>query len=328
MLHPEADPDHPLSPLHGVTVTRARTPGKGAAVRRRRAGLLGVVLLALLTACGAASEPSAVSTDTVRFASYDFQENQILVEVYAEAARRAGLPVSVQHGIGTREVVAPALQQGVVDVVVDYLGTATLFARPSFSDLPETPEGMHAVLSRTLGGRGVLALDPARAEDQNGFAVTTAFAAENGVGRLSELAPLAPNLAFGGPPECPHRPLCLPGLEEVYGLQFAEVLSMPTRAATVEALLAGDIQVGLLETTDARLAVAPVMLLVDDLGLQPRENVVPLVRADVADRWGARLTDALDETSALLTTGDLVQLNRAVELEGLTPEEAAARWWG
>jgi osmoprotectant transport system substrate-binding protein len=187
---------------------------------------------------------------------------------------------------------------------------------------------MLAVLARTLGGRGVLVLDAARAEDQNGFAVTTSFAAENGVGRLSDLIPLAPDLAFGGPPECPDRPLCLPGLEKAYGLDFAEFLSMPSRAATVEALLSGDIQVGLLETTDARLAVAPVMLLIDDLGLQPRENVVPMVRAQVADRWGSRLVEALNDTSARLTTGDLVQLNRAVELEGLTPEEAAKRWWG
>jgi osmoprotectant transport system substrate-binding protein len=286
-----------------------------------------VLLLVVLVACGSPAAPAAPS-DAIRFASYDFPENQILVEVYAEAARRAGLPVFVQHGIGTREVVAPALQQGVVDVVVDYLGTATMFARPSFPGLPETPEGMHAVLSRTLGGRGVLVLDAARAEDQNGFVVTTAFAAEHDVGRLSELAPLAPQLVFGGPPECPDRPLCLLGLEEVYGLRFAEVVAMPTRAATVEALLAGHIHVGLLETTDARLAVAPVMLLVDDLGLQPRENVVPMVRAQVADRFGPRLVDALDETSSLLTTGDLVQLNSSVELDGLTPEEAARRWWG
>jgi osmoprotectant transport system substrate-binding protein len=297
-------------------------------VRRRPAGLLGVLLLALLLACGGTPEAPATPTGTIRFASYDFQENQILVEVYAEAARRAGLPVTVQHGIGTREVVAPALQQGVVDVVVDYLGTATLFARPAFPDLPETPEGMLAVLARVLGGRGVLVLDAARAEDQNGFAVTTSFAAANGVGALSDLAPLAPDLAFGGPPECPDRPLCLPGLEKVYGLEFAEFLSMPTRGATVEALLAGDIQVGLLETTEARLAVAPIMLLVDDRGLQPRENVVPMVRAQVADRHEGRLVDALNETSALLTTGDLMQLNRAVELDGLTPEEAADRWWG
>jgi osmoprotectant transport system substrate-binding protein len=263
----------------------------------------------------------------IRFASYDFAENQILVEFYAEAVRRRNLPVSVQHGIGTREVVSPALQQGVVDVVVDYLGTALLFARPSFPELPETSEEMHAVLTRTLGGRGVSVLQPARAEDQNGFAVTTAFAAEHGVGRLSELAPLAPELVFGGPPECPDRPLCLPGLTRVYDLQFGEVLSMPTRAETVEALVAGQIHVGLLETTDARLAVAPVMLLVDDRGLQPHENVVPLVRSAVAEQFGHRLTDALDEASALLTTADLVQLNRLVELDGLTPQEAAVDWW-
>jgi len=284
------------------------------------------VLLVLLAACGGRPSEPTPDDGTVRFASYDFQENQILVEVYAEAARRAGVPVTVQHGIGTREVVSPALQQGVVDVVVDYLGTALLFARPSFPDLPEAPEEMHAVLRRVLGGRGVLVLDPARAEDQNGFAVTTSFAAENGVGRLSELAPLSPKLVFGGPPECPDRPLCLPGLETVYAIRFGEVISMPTRGATVEALLSGTIQVGLLETTDARLAVAPVMLLVDDLGLQPHENVVPLVRAEVADEHEG-LQEALDETSALLTTGDLVQLNRAVELEGLTAREAAAEWW-
>jgi len=297
-------------------------------VRRLPAGALVALVLVLLTGCGGAPETPAPETGTIRFASYDFQENQILVEVYAEAARRSGLPVSVQHGIGTREVVSPALQQGVVDVVVDYLGTATLFARPSFPDLPDTPEGMLRVLARTLGGRGVLVLDAAEAEDQNGFAVTTAFAAEHDVGSLSDLTALAPDLAFGGPPECPDRPLCLLGLEMVYGLDFATVLSMPTRAATVEALISGDIQVGLLETTDARLAVAPVMLLVDDLGLQPRENVVPLVRAEVADRYGDRLIEALNQTSALLRTADLVQLNRQVELDGLTPAEAAKRWWG
>jgi osmoprotectant transport system substrate-binding protein len=297
-------------------------------VRARPAGLVGLLLLALVVACGTGPEEPATPTPTVRFASYDFQENQILVEVYAEAVRRNDLPVAVQHGIGTREVVAPALQQGVVDVVVDYLGTALLFARPSFPDRPETPEEMHAVLSRVLGGRGVTVLEPARAEDQNGFAVTTAFAAENGVGRLSDLEPLAQRLTFGGPPECPDRPLCLPGLQDVYGLQFGDVRSLGTRAETVEALLSGQIDVGLLETTDARLAIAPVMLLVDDRALQPRENVVPLVRSQVVQQWGDRLTDALDETSALLTTADLVQLNRSVELDGLTPEEAAEEWWG
>jgi osmoprotectant transport system substrate-binding protein len=297
-------------------------------VRPSRAGVAGVlVLVALLTACGPTAPTAQSPSTTIRFASYDFQENQILTEVYAEAARRRGLPVSVQHGIGTREVVAPALQQGVVDVVVEYLGTALAFARPTAPNLSREPAEMHAVLSRTLGGRGVLVLDVAEAEDQNGFAVTTAFAADHDVGRLSQLADLAPDLTFGGPPECPDRPFCLEGLEQVYGLDFGAVRSMPSRAATVEALLSGEIDVGLLETTDARLAVAPVMLLLDDRALQPPENVVPLVRTEALDRWGEELGTALDEVSARLTTADLMRLNQLVELEGLTPAEAADRWW-
>jgi osmoprotectant transport system substrate-binding protein len=289
--------------------------------------LLLLAVLAVLAGCGAAEPAEALPDETIRFASYDFQENQILAEVYAEGVRRAGLPVVVQHGIGTREIVAPALQQGVVDVVVDYVGTALVFAGPLSAPPTATSEEMHADLDRTLGERGVVVLEAARAEDQNGFAVTTAFAAAQGVGTLTDLAPLAPGLVFGGPSECPDRPLCLPGLEAVYGMEFGEFQTMPSRAATVEALIAGQIDVGLLETTDARLAIAPIMLLTDDRALQPPENVVPLVRAEVADRWGTRLTGALDETSARLTTPGLVRLNRAVELDGLTPAEAAEQWW-
>ena len=292
--------------------------------RVRTAAVL--LVLAALAACGS-EDRAAGKDDVIRFASYDFQENQILAEVYAEGVRRAGLPATVEHGIGTREVVAPALEQGVVDVVVDYLGTALVFHRPAGAELPGTVEEMTELLEATLDQRDIEVGEAARAEDKNGFAVTTAFAARHGVGQLSDLADLAPQLTFGGPAECPARPLCLPGLLEVYGLEFGEVLTMNSRAATVEALLAGQIDVGLLETTDARLLVAPIMLLVDDRALQPHENVVPLVRAEVVDRWGDELTDALDETSSHLTTAGLMRLNRAVEILGRTPEEAAAEWW-
>jgi osmoprotectant transport system substrate-binding protein len=286
-----------------------------------------LLVLAVLSACGSGTAPEADEDDTIRFASYDFQENHILAELYAEGVRRAGLPVSVEHGIGTREVVAPALEQGVVDAVVEYLGTALVYALPPGAEVPETPENMASLLEQTMADRGVVVGNAARAEDQNGFAVTTAFVTEHRVGQLSDIAPLAGDLTFGGPAECPHRPLCLPGLREVYGLEFGEFRTMDSRAATVEALIAGHIDVGLLETTDARLGIAPVTLLVDDLGLQPHENVVPMVRQEVVERWGQELTDALNETSARLTTVGLIRLNQAVELGGRTPGEAAADWW-
>jgi osmoprotectant transport system substrate-binding protein len=102
---------------------------------------------------------------------------------------------------------------------------------------------------------------------------------------------------------------------------------MPSRAATVEALLTGEVDVGMLETTDAHLIDAALFLLRDDRSLQPRENVVPIVRTAVAERAGDRLRGALDAVSARLTTFDLIVLNRAVAIDGNTPREAAARWW-
>ena len=222
---------------------------------------------------------------TVRFASYDFPENQILVEVYAEAARRAGLPVSVQHGIGTREVVAPALQQGVVDVVVDYLGTA--LASPGRT--ARTCRGSRRRCTPSSAGPSAggasLALDAAQAEDQNGFAVTTAFAAEHGVGRLSDLADLAPELTFGGPPECPDRPLLPAGPGgRLRAAVRAGAEHAVARRRRWRRCCPGQIDVGLLETTDARLAVAPV----DAAGRRPRR----CSRRRTSSRWCGR--DALD----------------------------------
>jgi osmoprotectant transport system substrate-binding protein len=295
-------------------------------IRRASSSVLAFVLIALV-GCIARAPTPAPDASAVRFAAYDFSENQILVALYAEAARRAGLSVTVESGVATREVVEPALEQGVVDVVVDYLGTASRFLTEEPGPSGQTPEQLHDGLAQVLSGRGVTVLAPARAEDQNGFAVTTAFAAAHGVGKLSELAPLAPDLVFGGPPECANRPLCLPGLRDVYGLHFAQFRPMTSRAATVEALTAGEIEVGLLETTDARVGTSPVLFLLDDRSLQPHENVVPLVRSAVLNREGDRLRAALDGVSARLTTTALVQLNHSVEIDGLTPAQAATRWW-
>jgi osmoprotectant transport system substrate-binding protein len=298
---------------------------------RRPRALLVLLLLVVLTGCSAAdpepAEPPAGAEGTVRVASYDFAENQILAELYAEALRRAGLSVTVQHGIGTREVVLPALEQGVVDVVVDYLGTALEFVAPGGPAVPREAEFVRAELARVMGQRGATVLSPAAAEDQNGFAVRTAFSEQNAVRRLSDLALVAPDLVFGGPPECPSRPYCLQGLQEVYGLRFGEVRSMSSRAATAEALLAGEIDVGLLETTDARLGDDQLRLLDDDRQLQPRENVVPIVRTEVLEEHGDELRAALDGVSARLDTPDLVRLNRLVALDGRTPAEAAELWW-
>ena len=68
------------------------------------------------------------------------------------------------------------------------------------------------------------------------------------------------------------------------------------------------------------------MVLADDRGLQPAENVVPLVRRDAVTRYGPRLVAVLNTVSARLTTGSLRALDARVELPGEDPRRVAESW--
>jgi glycine betaine/choline ABC-type transport system substrate-binding protein len=69
-----------------------------------------------------------------------------------------------------------------------------------------------------------------------------------------------------------------------------------------------------------------LVVLADDRGLQPAENVVPLVRRDVVARYGPRLLAVLDTVSARLMTGSLRALNARAEPRGQDPRLVAESW--
>jgi osmoprotectant transport system substrate-binding protein len=249
-----------------------------------------------------------------------------VAELYARALRQAGIDVEVLSGLGTRELVAPALQQGQVDLVVDYAGSLLDYLGGSAAETHGTAEQVYAALRARLAGRGLTALRYAPAEDANAFAVRAGFARQHQLSRLSDLRPLAGQLTFGGPPECPTRRYCLQGLHDTYRLQFAAFRPQPSRGATATALASGEIDVGLLETTSGQLGQGGMTLLVDDRSLQPRENLVPVVRTELVRRYGSRLAAALDGVSARLTTGDLVRLNHIAAVDPVSPAEAVAAY--
>ena len=68
------------------------------------------------------------------------------------------------------------------------------------------------------------------------------------------------------------------------------------------------------------------MLLEDDKGLQPAENVTPVIRQEIVDAYGDSLVSALNSVSAKLTTAGLSEMNRRVGIDGDDPEQVAADW--
>jgi len=138
---------------------------------------------------------------------------------------------------------------------------------------------------------------------------------------------VASQLVFGAGSECPQRPFCLQGLEGTYGLKFKDVKVLDSGGPlTVAALKDGTIQIGLIFTSSGQIAANNWVLLEDDKKLQPSDNITPIVNDSIVTAYGADLKKVVDDLSAKITTEDLVDLDKAVEIDKEDPDAAAKAW--
>jgi osmoprotectant transport system substrate-binding protein len=193
----------------------------------------------------------------------NFSENQTLANIYAEVLKAAGFQASVKT-VGNRELYEPALEKGEIQVVPEYAGTLTEFINKAENGADATPLAsgdLDATVQALTGLGDKVGLkfgEPSAAADQNTFAVTTAFADKYGVTTLSDLAAkCGSGLVLGGPPECPDRPFCQPGLEDKYGLTFDSFTSLDAGGPLSKtALKQGKVALALVFSSDAALAAS------------------------------------------------------------------------
>ncbi|MCP4966654.1 MAG: ABC transporter substrate-binding protein [bacterium] len=294
-------------------------------MRKHRSGVLGAILVALALIAAACGSGEDATTDgpTITIGSANFSENALVAEIYAQVLEGEGYSVERNLNIGPREVYTAALESGELDLVPEYVGTALSFVGGTpTADSEATTEALRDAWASS----GIAVLDPAEAQDKNGIVVRQDTADSLGLSKISDLAAHT-DLVFGGPPECPEREFCMIGLTDVYGLSFAEFKPLDVGGAlTVAALEEDAIQVGLLFTSDGAIAAKGFVLLEDDKGLQPAENLTPVIRQEIIDAYGDNLVDALNKVSGELTTAELSEMNRRIGIDGDDPEQVATDW--
>jgi osmoprotectant transport system substrate-binding protein len=300
--------------------------------RRVRTRLFASALVVLIFMAACTGRPAVPRTGhpgraPITVASFGFTESEILAELYAQALRAKAYPVRLLLDAGTRELLEPALAEGLVDLIPEYSGSAvsflTLGARHPTPDVATT----HQALVEAAASQGAVALASAAAQDANAIVVTRATAERYGLVAVSDLTAAASRLVFGGPPECPQRPLCLLGLNRVYGLSFKRFVPLdPGGPLTLQALRSGGIDVAVLFTTDPAIPTNDLVVLADDGALQPAESVTPLMRRAVITKYGAGVIEAVDAVSSRLTTAELQGLIGRVSLDGRPPHLVAAEW--
>ncbi|MGA7913304.1 MAG: ABC transporter substrate-binding protein [Candidatus Dormiibacterota bacterium] len=270
------------------------------------------VLVTAVAACGSTNSSGTTSKGTITVAGFNFPESSVLAELYGQALAHDGYSVNYKLNLGTRKVVAPALQSGQIDIYPGYAASELEYYNNGAGEATADPAATTTKLNTYLAKINAEALTPSQAFDGNAYAVTQATATKYNLKTLSDLTAVAGQLVFGAGPECPTYKFCLPGLMSVYGLHFKQTLTLDTDgAATRAAFKNGSIQVGLVFSSDADLNELGLVVLQDDKHMIAADNVVPVVRTAIAT---SEVRSVLDKVDAGLTTADLVTMNGQVEL--------------
>ena len=283
-------------------------------------------------ACGDDSdtaEPSDTTTEgiagsTIQLAPQDFSESKTLTEVYGQYLQARGFDVKIQPASGFRDQVYPGLAAGDIGLIIDYTGSAGRFLDPDAtpsSDSTETSDALVVILE----GEALAAYDYSEAEDANALVALKSWAEENNVTTISDLAGVD-DVTLGAAEDCRTRADCLLGYQDLYGLDFSDFVALEYGPPLTEALSAGEVQVAQYQTTAPQLASGLFVELEDDLGLLSADNVVPVLRQDLADEYGASLADAINELSALITTEDLIAWNVSTDIDKDESADVATAW--
>jgi osmoprotectant transport system substrate-binding protein len=304
-------------------------------MRRFRSTVLGAALLAFLliaAACGSGEDDDGTTGGSqekgeLTVGSDAFAEAQIMGEMYAQVLENAGYTINRQLDIEAREVRLPAMESGEVDIAPEYVHTLLTVVDPG-NEAAEDPEvagdaeAVREILNPILAEDGLTLLEPSEVVDSNALVVTQEFSQEEGVEAVSDLEPIAGDLTLGGPTECPERPLCIPGFERVYGIEFGDFKALEY-GASITALSGGEIDVALLFSTDGSISEQGFVLLEDDMDLQAADNITPLVREEALND---EVESLLDEVSASIETDKITELNKRANVDVEDPADLAEEY--
>jgi osmoprotectant transport system substrate-binding protein len=302
-------------------------------MRMHRKLALGAATLALvLSACssGEGESPSGAASQQanlpeVSIGSAGFPEAALVAEIYAQALEAQGFTVDRHLELGERPAVRAAFDSGDINLAPDYLGgLASLLEADVSSDAAAT----HDALLPALKEIGQTALDYSPGTDADGFAVRQETADELSLATMTDLAGVADQLVWGLASGCPDNPVCGPALKDVYGIDISTLDTEsldPCSPAIAEALNNSAIDVAQVCTTQAEIASFNFVLIEDDGGMAPAQNLVPVMTQELADAGGDTLANALNAVTELLTTEELTDLNAKIA-EQESYEDIASQW--
>jgi len=276
---------------------------------------------------------NAFSGDPVNVASKGFTEQVILGKIMVNLLKDRGIPVKDRTSLGGTKVCREALEQGQIDVYMEYTGTAWM----TFFKMKETvrdPMGLYEKVKAIDAKKGLIWLAPAKFNNTYAIVMSAKKADELGIKTLSDWAAwikknpgkmtVAVNTEFYS------RADGFKGMMGYYGLKFgkdipdADVKKMETPLCK-KAVRDGQALCGMAFATDGEIKAYNQAVLADDKNYFPIYNPAPVIRKAVLDQY-PEIKFILGEIGASLDTATMTRLNYRVNVNGEKPAWVAKSW--
>ncbi len=262
--------------------------------------------------------PSMARAETaLHVGSKRFVESYILGEIVTQLARASGTNAVHDAGLGSTGIVEAALENGAIDVYVEYTGTIRreVLRAGTSTDI--------ASLDRDVAPRGLAVGVPLGFENTYALAMKTTAAERFGLARVGDL-PAHPELRFGLSHEFLERGDGWPALARAYALETVRPRGLDHGLA-YEALEAGQVDVIDIYSTDAKIERYALRVLDDDRHFFPAYEAVLFYRRDLPQRF-PRAWAELETLRGKIDAKRMIAMNADAELRGESFPAIAARF--
>ncbi len=277
--------------------------------------------------------PAVFAEKGVRVGSKNFTEQVVLGKIMYYLLKDRGISVTDKTNLGGTKVNREALEQGQIDVYMEYTGTAWMnhFKK---TKLERNSMALFQKVKAIDAKNGLVWLAPAKFNNTYAIAMKAGKADELGIATLSDWAswikknPGKMTVAVGA--EFYSRPDGFKGMMEYYGLAFgkdlpdSDVKKMEI-ALSKKAVRDGQVLCGMAFATDGEIKAYDLKVLDDDKNYFPIYNPAPVVRKEVLDKY-PEIRFILAEIGPSLDTATMTRLNFRVNINGEKPDSVAKSW--
>ena len=260
----------------------------------------------------------------------DYTEQLLLPELAGILLEQAGFDITLKTGVGT-VIARKSLENAQTDLYFEYTGTAyTLFYKQKDKQIMTVPEKVYDWVKKADVEKGLVWLDPVKFNNTYTLMMKKTEADKLGIKTISDLGVYVTKnptkLIFALDSEFWERPDGFKDVMKTYNFKLpVKQVKKMTVGLTYQALKKGLVNSAMGFSTDGRIAAFGFVNLVDDKSFFPVYNPVPVVRKEILDKY-PEIEGILKPIADNLTTEEMQQLNKAVDVDHKPVDDVAMGW--